>query len=101
MIKHATDDKNNSSVEGNVSIFGGFTKDMWNDDGKPSGDIDSYIFRLIPKYNVYKLKNQDPESSEAGPCYLNSRNKRSPKGLGTKYYNMLFICERVWDWKSK
>ena len=67
-------------MEENVSVFGGFTKNMWNDDGKTSGDMNTYIFSLIPRYNMYKIKDTN---SKVGPCYFNSnKDNKNPRGLG-------------------
>ena len=73
--------KQNLHMEENVSVFGGFTKNMWNDDGKTSGDMKTYIFSLIPRYNIYKIKDTN---SKFGPCYFNSnKDNKNPRGLGT------------------
>jgi len=70
-------------------IFGGFALECWRENGSRFfGENGGFLFECLPRFRYFK-------SSGLGThfCYLNSKNKSSPKGVG---FGGQAECFRLW-----
>jgi len=82
LVKHADvlQSPDKYTYEQNVAVFGGFSKKMWVDEGVPSGDIDSNVFALLPKFRVFPVVKE--RTVNRGICYMNTQLSDQRRGLG-------------------